>query len=110
MKQGEIWYANLNSTEGSEQAGFRPVVIISGNLLNQYLNVVIVCPITSQVKDYKGNVILSPGKTNGLKKRSEILVFHVRSLANHRLRENIGKIKPDQLQQLIQGLNEMLKY
>lgn len=110
MKQGEIWYANLNPAEGSEQAGFRPVVIISGNLLNQYLNVVIVCPITSQVKDYKGNVVITPNKTNGLKKRSEILVFHVRSLAKHRLKENIGKIQPDQLQQLIQGLNEMLKY
>lgn len=45
MKQCEIWYANLNPTKGSEQAGLRPVVILSGNLLNQYLPIVIVAPL-----------------------------------------------------------------
>ena len=34
MLQGEIWYANLNPIKGSEQAGHRPVLIISGNMLN----------------------------------------------------------------------------
>ena len=42
MRQGEVWYANLNPTKGSEQAGLRPVVVVSGNLLNQHLNIVIV--------------------------------------------------------------------
>ena len=39
MKQGEIWYVGLNPTKGSEQASFRPVVVVSGNLLNKYLNI-----------------------------------------------------------------------
>ena len=34
MKQGEIWLTNLNPTEGSEQSGFRPVIIVSGDALN----------------------------------------------------------------------------
>ncbi|HLT80083.1 MAG TPA: type II toxin-antitoxin system PemK/MazF family toxin, partial [Cyclobacteriaceae bacterium] len=67
MKQGEIWYANLNPSNGSEQAGFRPVVIVSGNLLNELLPVVIVMPLTTKVKRYKGNPILQPTKSNGLK-------------------------------------------
>ena len=79
MKQGEIWNADLNPVRGSEQAGFRPVVIISGNLLNEFLNVIIVVPLTSQVKNYKGNPVLSPTRTNGLTKESEMLMFHVRS-------------------------------
>jgi mRNA interferase MazF len=49
MKQCEIWLADLNPVRGSEQEGFSPVVIISGNMLNQYLPVVIICPLTSKV-------------------------------------------------------------
>ena len=43
MKQGEIWNVALNPVQGSEQAGFRLVVIISGNLLNELAPVVLVC-------------------------------------------------------------------
>ena len=32
MKQGEIWYANLDPTEDSDQAGFRPVLIVIGHI------------------------------------------------------------------------------
>ena len=56
MKQREIWYANLNPGTGSEHQGFRPVVIVSGNLLNHYLQVVIACPLTSKIKNYKVEV------------------------------------------------------
>jgi len=73
MKHRGIWVVNLNTAKGSEQAGFRPVVIISGNLLNQYLDVVIVIPLTTKIKKYKGNPVLSPNEVNGLKKESEML-------------------------------------
>ncbi|HLP33415.1 MAG TPA: type II toxin-antitoxin system PemK/MazF family toxin, partial [Bacteroidia bacterium] len=54
MKQGEIWFANLNPTKGSEQAGMRLVVIVSGNLANTHLNTVICCPLSTKIKNYKG--------------------------------------------------------
>ena len=110
MKQGEIWYVDLNPTKGSEQTGFRPVVIVSGNLLNQYLNVVITCPLTTKVKGYKGNVVLQPNKDNKLTQSSEILVFHIRSIAKERLVRKIGTIAPHELAQLKQGLDDMLRY
>jgi mRNA interferase MazF len=66
MKQGEIWYANLNPVTGSEQLGHRPVLIISGNLLNEHLPVVICCPLTTKIKNYKGNIILEPDQENNL--------------------------------------------
>ncbi len=66
MKQGEIWYADLNPTKGSEQSGFRPLVILSGDLLNVFMNVVITCPLTTKVKNYKGNVVLLPDDKNEL--------------------------------------------
>ena len=110
MKQCEIWYADLNPVKGSEQRGFRPVVIISGNVVNQYLNVVIACPLTTKIKGYKGNVILEPNTENGISTRSEILIFHVRSVYKERLVRRIGKITDKQLHELKQGLNDILKY
>ncbi|MCA1752681.1 MAG: type II toxin-antitoxin system PemK/MazF family toxin [Flavobacteriales bacterium] len=47
MKKGEIWRATLNPVTGREQAGFRPVLIISGNLLNTHTDIVIACPLTT---------------------------------------------------------------
>lgn len=110
MLQKEIWNANLNPIKGSEQAGFRPVVIISGNLLNQYLNIVICCPLTSKVKNYKGNVILYPDDINNLKKTSEILTFHVRSMAKERLVKKLGEINEDQLNSIKECLNDIMHY
>jgi len=110
MKQGEIWYADLSPVKGSEQAGYRPVIIISGNLLNKYLQIVIACPLTTSVKNYKGNVILEPSKENGLEKTSEILIFHIRSISKNRLVKKIGHINSDELEDIKTGLNDILRY
>ncbi len=110
MKLCEIWYADLNHVKGSEQKGYRPVVIISGNVVNTLLNVVIACPLTTKIKDYKGNVVLEPNQENGLSQKSEILIFHVRSVSKERLVRKIGTITSEQLEQLKQGLNDILKY
>ena len=110
MKQGEIWFTDLNPIQGSEQAGFRPVVIVSGNLLNDLSNLVICCPLTTKIKNYHGNVVLEPDKTNGLKQTSEILTFHIRSLAKSRLKQKIGKIKNDELKSIHTCLQDILRY
>ena len=110
MKQAEIWYADLNPVKGNEQAGYRPVVIISGNLLNKYLNIVVVCPLTTKIKNYKGNLVLKPTEQNGLDNTSEILTFHVRSVSKDRLVKKTGKISENELEQIKLGLNEILKY
>jgi mRNA interferase MazF len=110
MKQGEIWYANLNPVKGSEQAGHRPVLIISGNILNEYLPVVICCPLTTKIKNYKGNIVLQPDALNQLTKTSEVLTFHVRSVAKERLEKKIGGVSDVQITLLKKYLNEILTY
>lgn len=110
MKQGEIWYADLNPVKGSEQAGRRPVVIVSGNLLNDHLPVVIVMPLTTKLKNYKGNPVLEPGKENGLKQRSEVLVFHVRSVSRDRLVQKVGTIMNEELVLAKRTLADLLTY
>jgi len=110
MRQGEIWYGDLNPTKGSEQSGFRPFVVLSGNLLNQHLPVIIVAPLTTKIKNYKGNPILSPNKENGLKSESEILIFHIRSISKDRFIEKVGTIEKSELQMAIKTLNDILTY
>ncbi|MFC2102145.1 type II toxin-antitoxin system PemK/MazF family toxin [Bacteroidota bacterium] len=110
MKQREIWYADLNPVMGSEQKGHRPVVIISGNLLNSYLQVVIACPLTTKIKGYKGNVIVEPDSLNGISEKSEIMIFHVRSVSKDRLKKRIGSISDNQLKEIKQGLDDILRY
>ncbi len=110
MRQCEIWYANLDPTKGSEQKGFRPVVIISGNMLNTYLPVVIACPLTTKIKNYKGNIVLEPSEINGLSKPSEIMIFHIRSISKDWLVKKIGNITSDELATLKKGLDDILRY
>ena len=110
MKQGEIWYADLNPAKGGEQQGARPVVIVSGDMMNTYLPVVITCPLTTKIKEYRGNVILEPDKKNGLAERSEVMVFHIRSISKTRLFKKAGNITTGQLKEIKQGLGDLLRY
>ena len=110
MKQGEIWEMYFDPVKGSEQGGRRPAVIISGNLLNQYLNVVIVCPLTTKIKNYKGNLILEPNAENGLENVSEVLTFHIRSVSKDRLRNKLGEIPMKDVEFIKSTLNDILRY
>jgi mRNA interferase MazF len=110
MRQGEIWYADLNPTEGSEQTGTRPVVILSGNLMNEHFSLVVVVPLTTQIKRFKGNPVLIPNSKNGLSKESEILIFHIRSISKKRLAKKIGSIERHELDLSIRSVNEILNY
>ncbi|WP_425636182.1 type II toxin-antitoxin system PemK/MazF family toxin [Algoriphagus yeomjeoni] len=107
MRQGEIWMSDLNSVIGSEQAGRRPVVILSGNLMNKFLQVVITAPLTSKIKNYQGNPILKPSTSNGLKLESELMVFHIRSISKDRLTEKVGEISNDELKMALATLQDI---
>jgi mRNA interferase MazF len=104
MRQGEIWLADLEPTKGSEQSGKRPVVIISGDTLNEALPIVIVVPLTSRIKSYPTYVALSADKTNGLAKDSEAIPFQIRTIAKKRLTKQIGHTTEAELREIIKGL------
>ena len=88
----------------------RPVVIVSGNLLNTYLNTVICCPLTTKIKHYKGDVVLQATEQNGLDTESEILTHHIRSISKDKLTKRIGKIEENEVQLIKKFLNEILTY
>ena len=108
VRQGDIWFARLNPVKGSEQGGTRPVVIISGNTMNETLPVVIACSISSKIKEYPGCVILRSAKQNGLKQDSEVVAFQVRTLAHARLSKKIGMVGNAEFRAIMQALHEVL--
>jgi mRNA interferase MazF len=101
--------AYLDPAIGSSQGGRRPVVIISGDMVNKLAPTVFVSPLTTSIKNYYGDVILVPTKNNGLNKKSEILHIHVRSIAKSRLTEYVGFISKSEISQIHEGINDVFK-
>jgi mRNA interferase MazF len=110
MKQCEIWLADLNPVKGSEQKGIRPVVVVSGNAMNDHLGIAIVCPLTTKIKNYTGCLVLMKDRVNGLNQDSEVITFQIRTLAVERFVNKMGVITKDQLQKITDGLNDILTY
>lgn len=100
IKRYEIYYADLNPTIGSEIKKVRPVVIISRDEMNKYLETVVVCPLTSRLH-LKWRTRL---QINCAHKKAEIAVDQIRTISKQRLKKKIDKlsnIKAAQLRRLI---------
>ncbi len=46
VKRGEVWLANLDPTQGSEQAGIRPIIIFQNDIVSQFSTTTITIPLT----------------------------------------------------------------
>ena len=75
-KQGDIIYVNFNPTKGHEQKGMRPAIVISTNVFNKNTKMVIVCPITSNTKDFPTHHLLTESKIIF----GSVLCEHIRSI------------------------------
>lgn len=88
MKRGEIYFANLDPTVGSEIRKKRPVLIISNNANNKAASTVTVIPITSNAnKVYPFEVSLE-AKDCGLPKRSKAQCHQIRTISKIRIQDN----------------------
>lgn len=110
MKQGEIYEVYFDPIIGSGQGGRRPAVIISGNLANANLNTLIVCPLTTKLKNYHGNLILKPDKINGLAEISEVMTIHIRSISKQRIKSKIGEVGQSDMNTIVESLQKIIKY
>lgn len=105
--RGEIYWADLNPVRGHEQAGRRPVVIISHDVFNERSGTVIAMAITSQPQ--KAGFPLTYELTSGdLPKQSWVKMSQVRTLSVSRIGERIGQVDPEDIGRLIEGLNEII--
>ena len=92
--RGEVWLADLNPTRGHEQAGQRPVVIISDDIMNDGPSgLVIVLPMTSTLRPIPSQVRVSPPE-GGVRNKSAVLCEAVRSISIDRLARRWGALSP----------------
>ena len=105
--RGEIRWADLNPVRGREQAGLRPVLILSHDVFNERSGTVIAMAITSQ-SQRAGFPLSLEIESGRLPKRSWVKISQIRTLSVERIGKRIGRLSPEQLDQVIEGLNEII--
>jgi mRNA interferase MazF len=107
--RGEIWLADLNPTRGHEQAGRRPVLVVSTDVFNQGpAGLVFVLPLTRTDRHIPLHIAVDPPE-GGLTARSYILCDAIRSIAKERLSENPwGQLRPQTMQKVEDTLRILL--
>ncbi len=104
--QWNIFWADLSPTRGSEQAGRRPVLVISEEAVNQALPIVTVVCLTSFKpgrKVYPIETLLEP-VDSGLKENSIVMAHQIRALAKNRLAKKCGSIEKEEIRERIRSI------
>jgi mRNA interferase MazF len=105
--RGEIRWADLNPVRGREQAGLRPVLILSQDVFNERSGTVIAVALTSQPQR-AGFPLTLELHAKGLPKKSWVKISQIRTLSVERIRKVIGRASPEELAQVVEGLNEIV--
>ena len=105
--RGDIVWADLDPTRGHEQSGRRPVLVISRTVFNERSGTVIALALTSQ-QPRAGFPLTLELTRSRLPKRSWVKISQIRVLAVERLGTKISHIHKDELEQVIEGLNEIV--
>ena len=105
--RGDVWWANLDPVQGHEQGGRRPVVVISEDVFNARSGTVIAMAITSQCPSAGFPLVLELTSVR-LPKPSWVKISQVRTLSVSRLDRKAGEVSAAELDQLLEGLNEIL--
>ena len=104
--RGEIRWADLNPVRGSEQAGHRPVLILSHDIFNERSGTIAMA-ITSQVQR-AGFPLTLELKSGDLPKRSWVKISQIRTLAVERIGKKLSRVSSVELAKIVEGLNEIL--
>jgi len=105
--RGEIRWADLNPVRGHEQAGERPVLVLSHDVFNERSGTVIAVALTSQ-EPRAGFPLTMEIKAEGLPKRSWIKISQIRTLSAERIGRRLARVSEEDLVHVVEGLNEIL--
>ena len=105
--RGEVRWADLNPVSGSEHAGKRPVLILSQDIFNERSGTVIAVAITSQPQR-AGFPLTLELKTVQMPKRSWVKISQIRTLVVERIGKKIERAAPEEIAQVIEGLDEII--
>ena len=105
--RGDILWADLDPVRGREQAGRRPILVLSEDVFNERSGTVIAVAITSQ-EPSAGFPLNLEIQSVRLPKRSWVKISQIRTLSTERLGDRIGRLSPEELQWIVDGLNEIV--
>ena len=107
LLRGEIRWADLDPTRGHEQAGMRPILVLSADVFNERSGTVIAVVLTSQ-EPRAGFPLTLESIAPGLPKRSWIKIGQIRTLSAERIGKRIARATDEEVDRVIEGLNEIL--
>ena len=105
--RGDVVWANLNPAVGHEQAGGRPVVVLSADVFNERSGTVIAMALTSQPQRAGFPLVLELESVK-VGKPAWVKISQIRTLSTRRLGKKLGRLAPEELQRLVEGLNEII--
>ena len=105
--RGEIRWADLEPTRGNEQAGLRPVLVLSEDVFNDRSGTVIAVALTSQ-EPRAGFPLTLESSASGLPKKSWIKISQIRTLSIDRIGRRLARASDSEMNRVIEGLNEIL--
>ena len=111
IRKGSIYWVDFSPGKGSEPLGRRPGLVVQNDILNDSnLNTVIMLAITSTMKfaELPGNVVLRKGEAN-LPKRCVINVTRIKSVDKKSIKEKIGTLSKDRVNEVHAGLKLVMK-
>ena len=111
MEIGDIYTIDIPPTNGHEQAGSRPAIIVQASQFERQLSTVLIVPLTSQLaaQTFPGTFLIQPDTENGLSVDSVALVFQLRAIDKKRLKRKIGRLSATPLAQLYQHAKSLLQ-
>jgi len=105
--RGDIRWADLNLVRGSEQAWLRPVLILSQDIFNERSGTVIAVALTSQPQK-AGFPLTLEITTAHLPKKSWVKISQIRTLSVERIGKMMGRVSPEEIERVVEGLNEII--
>ena len=105
--RGDLFWADLDSTRGHEQTGSRPVLVVSHDIFNQRSGTVIALAVTSIEPSAGFPLTLELGSVR-LPKRSWVKMGQIRTLSTERLGKRLGRVGPEELARILEGLDEII--
>lgn len=101
IQRGDIYYADLTPVIGAEQGGIRPVLVIQNDIGNQHSPTIIAAIITGQRKSrYLPTHVLLSESSNGLPKKSMVMLEQIRTLDRNRLQQYMGHVGMEEMNEV----------
>jgi mRNA interferase MazF len=110
MDIGDIYTIEIPPSNGHEQAGSRPAIIVQAPQFEKQLPTALIVPLTSQLaaQTFPGSFLIHPDTENGLTKDSVVLVFQLRAIDKRRLKRKLGRLNKQHLAQLHQQVKTLM--